>query len=224
MKRIIEPELMNDREQAQAYARADFTQPHQRFIELFKQTFPHWPGKGSVLDLGCGPGDIAMRFARAFPECQIDGIDGAPAMLEVGYEALKRDSELQSRVKLHLVHLPDQHPPLSRYNAVISNSLLHHLHHPDILWTSVRNYAAPGCPVFIIDLMRPESRNEAERLTSLYVANEADMLRHDFFRSLLASFTVDEVRDQLNFAGLSGLSISAISDRHLMVHGMAPSP
>ena len=70
MKRIPEPELMDDPEQARAYALADFSEPHQAFIDHFARCFPrHRPRR--VLDLGCGPADVTIRFARAYPDCVI---------------------------------------------------------------------------------------------------------------------------------------------------------
>lgn len=70
MERFPEPELMEERQQACAYAAADFSEPHNRFIELFQEAFPGLGIEGYALDLGCGPGDIAMRFARANTACK----------------------------------------------------------------------------------------------------------------------------------------------------------
>ena len=78
MERIPEPELMDDPEQARAYASADFSEPHQAFVERFTQCFPgHAPRR--ALDLGCGAADITIRFARAYPDCELTAVDGAPA-------------------------------------------------------------------------------------------------------------------------------------------------
>lgn len=219
MQRIPEPELMDEAGQAMAYARADFEAPHARFIELFRASFPEWPGEGQVLDLGCGPGDIAVRFARAYPEVTVDGIDGAEAMLAAGRCVFAHDPHFNASVRLHKVRLPQEQPPRRDYDAAISNSLLHHLHDPMVLWNAIAAFTRPGAPVFVIDLMRPGSREEAAALQRHHVGGEPEVLQRDFFNSLLAAFTVSEVADQLREAGLGHLSVEAISDRHVMVKG-----
>lgn len=218
MDRVPEPELMLDPVQARAYADADFDGPHSHFIELFRETFPDMQVSGPVLDLGCGPGDIAMRFARACPGAEVDGIDGAPAMLAEG-ERLIAGSGLEGRVRLVCANLPGDAPPRNRYRGVISNSLLHHLHDPAVLWNAVARYIEPGGFVFIMDLMRPDSRDTAEAMVAQYAAGEPAVLRQDFFHSLLAAFTPEEVRAQLADAGLRDLRVRAVSDRHLVVSG-----
>ncbi len=45
--------------------------------------------------------------------------------------------------------------------------------------------------------------------------------RQDFFNSLLAAYTVDEVHAQLARTGLGHLQVEAVSDRHLTVAGYA---
>ena len=35
MERIPEPDLMSEQEQARAYAEADFSEPHENFVDLF---------------------------------------------------------------------------------------------------------------------------------------------------------------------------------------------
>lgn len=219
MDRVVEPELMDEPEQAVAYAMADFDQPHTRFIELFQQTFPHWPSTGTAIDLGCGPGDIAIRFARAYPNCGVHGVDGARAMLEAGERLLAQAADVRERVRLCHGMLPNAEMPLPHYDAVISNSLLHHLHDPGQLWEAVRGFAAPSAPVFVMDLRRPDSVEEAAALQQRYAANEPAVLQRDFFNSLLAAFTPAEVQVQLANAGLGELQVEAIGDRHLIICG-----
>lgn len=218
MERTPEPELMNDPEQAAAYAAADFEEPHARFVALYREHFGPRPTESWVLDLGCGPADITRRFALANPHCRLHGVDGALEMLRLGRRELQR-AGLGERVQLLHGHLPGIRLPRSSYDAVISNSLLHHLADPLSLWTTVRQFAAPKAPVLIMDLMRPSSRRQAEDMVNLYAADGPPVLRQDFFNSLLAAYTVDEVRAQLQATGVDHFAVNAVSDRHLLVYG-----
>jgi ubiquinone/menaquinone biosynthesis C-methylase UbiE len=218
LQRIPEPELMNDAEQARAYAEADFSAPHNHFVALFKSRFPHGPGSGPVLDLGCGPADITLRFARAFPDCPIDGIDGAPAMLELGIKAI-RAAGLQHRIRLVQGYLPGAKAPESRYGAVISNSLLHHLADPAVLWQSILCWSEPGAAIFVMDLMRPSTAAEVARLVETYAGAAPEILQRDFSHSLCAAYRPDEIRQQLAIAGLAHLAVDVVSDRHLVISG-----
>lgn len=218
MQRTPEPELMDDAEQARAYAEADFEEPHNQFVAQFRSLFPGEDAQGDVLDLGCGPADVLIRFARAFPRCHIDGIDGAAAMLAHGQAAVER-AGFSPRVRLFHGYLPGAELPNKHYAAVISNSLLHHLNDPAVLWRAVRDHAAPGAAVFVMDLMRPASPAQAQDLVDQYATNEPEVLRRDFYNSLLAAYEVGEVTQQLLGAGLPQLRVEAVSDRHLVVWG-----
>lgn len=217
MQRIPEPEIMDDPAQALAYACADFSEPHDHFVALFIERFGA-AMEGTVLDLGCGPGDICRRFAAALPGSTIHGVDASPPMLQLATAETEKQA-LSARITYQLGYLPDAVLPCSRYDAVISNSLLHHLQDPAALWQSVRQFANSGAPVFVMDLMRPASRAAAERLVEEYAGEEPDLLRRDFLNSLLAAYQLGEVRLQLEQNGLTGLQIEAVSDRHFVVSG-----
>lgn len=218
MQRIAEPELMTETAQVEAYARADFDEPHQHFIELLKHRFPQLPKRGTALDLGCGPGDIACRFARAFPGWCVHGLDGSQPMLEWGQEAL-RAAGLGGRVDLRLCHLPDGKAPLEQYDLVYSNSLLHHLANPGDLWRCLSNWSRPSAPMFVMDLLRPETPLQVQWLVEQYSDGEPEILRRDFANSLFAAYRSEEVLEQLEQAGLSKLRLEVVSDRHFLVSG-----
>lgn len=216
MQRIPEPELMDDPAQALAYAEADFSEPHDAFVAHFRKRFPEFAA-GSVVDLGCGPADVTIRFARAHPQARITGIDGARAMLELGRAAVAR-ADLSERIRLIEAILPAPALESEGFDAVISNSLLHHLGDPMVLWDAVRRLAAPGAAVLVMDLMRPDSPGDLERLVCTYTANAPDVLQRDFRASLRAAYRPDELRQQLERADLA-LSVETVSDRHLLAWG-----
>lgn len=218
MQRIPEPELMDEVEQARAYAAADFSEPHQAFVEHFRQRFAHHNPK-QVLDLGCGPADISIRFARAYPQCRLIGIDGAATMLALGRDAVIA-SGLQSRVELLQVCLPGSLPKAGSFDTVISNSLLHHLADPMVLWDTLKVNASERSAVFIMDLVRPNSQAAAHGLVKQYASDEIEVLKHDFLHSLLAAYRPEEIDAQLRQAGLvDQLQVELVSDRHLIAWG-----
>src|SRR5262249_11698770 len=152
---------------------------------------------GRVLDLGCGAADVTVRFARAYPEARVHGIDGARTMLDQGTRLVHR-AGLGGRVTLALRRLPDQSLADAEYDAGISNSLLHHLADPIVLWTAIEAAARANAPVFVMDLRRPANTDTARRLVDMYAADESPVLRDDFYRSLCAAYTSDEVQAQLS--------------------------
>jgi SAM-dependent methyltransferase len=222
MQRILEPELMDEFEQARAYAEADFSEPNERFVRLFEERFPRFRS-GTVLDLGCGPGDIALRLAGRHPGLGVDGLDGSQPMLVFGEARLREDPELATRVRFVKGVLPGAKLPMDAYDAVISNSLLHHLHDPMVLWRAVLGHGAPGAAVFVMDLYRPDSTCAAREIVDAYSGQEPEVLKQDFFNSLCAAFRPGEVRDQLASCGLDALDVSAVSDRHMVVAGHLPA-
>jgi SAM-dependent methyltransferase len=222
MQRIPEPELMDEFEQARAYAEADFSEPNERFVELFAAEFPDLRA-GAVLDLGCGPGDIALRLARRNPALEVDALDGSRPMLAYGEARLRGEPELAARVSFVEGILPGAKLPRSRYDAVVSNSLLHHLHDPRVLWRAVLDHGAPGAAVLVMDLFRPGSAGEAQEIVEAYAGEEPEVLKRDFYNSLCAAFDPAEVRDQLASCGLSALEVRTVSDRHMVVTGRLPA-
>ena len=105
-------------------------------------------------------------------------------------------------------------------DGAISNSLLHHVPNPLLFWNKLRQLVKPGSPVLVMDLLRPESPEEAQAIVDLYASNEPEVLRRDFYNSLLAAFTEDEVTTQLARMNLTRLLIDVPDDRHWVVGGI----
>lgn len=216
MKRIIEPELMSDKEQAAAYANANFEEPHNHFVELLSLSMgENFPEFGNAIDLGTGAADIAIRFASNYPCFEVDAIDGSCAMIAEGKKAIDK---VRLNDRINLIHSSIQDITLAEkeYAIVFSNSLLHHLHDPMALWELIKN--AKGDPlVFIMDLMRPKNIQKIDELVHKYAGNEPEILQKDFKNSLKAAFTPEEVVLQLQDIGLDGLKVTVVSDRHIVV-------
>ncbi len=222
MKRVPEPELMDDPAQALAYARADFEESHRRFVELCVERLRTLGGSLDdirVADLGCGPGDITLRLARALPGAFIDAYDGAASMLHLARAELATAPELAPRIRFHLCHLPHSTLPATFFDVLVSNSLLHHLQDPQALWSAIRHAGRPGARVVVMDLKRPDDEATVQELVATYAAGESDILKRDFYNSLRAAYTPEEVERQLQRAGLQQFQCEIVGDRHLLVSG-----
>ena len=142
-------------------------------------------------------------------------------MLGHGFRALSEQA-LEARIELIEGYIPgalDRHPP---FDAVMSNSLLHHLADPMVLWETIHRVTRPGAPVYVMDLRRPESDERARAIVEEHARDEPEVLRHDFYMSLHAAYTPSEVSVQLKAAGLDTLTVTLPSDRHLLVSGYVP--
>jgi SAM-dependent methyltransferase len=219
VERITEPELMDDSVQAAAYADADFDEPNRQFVEELTSRITDLPTLARAVDLGCGPAAIPLELLGRHPAMHIDAVDGAEAMLDLARVASRGKPGAE---RLRLIHglLPGAGLEDAHYDLVLSNSLLHHFEDPNVFWGEVRRLAAPGAGVFIVDLRRPPSRGDVAALVDRYSGEEPRILQRDFYRSLCASFTPQEVRKQVVATGLS-LSVQSLGDRHLVVWGKA---
>jgi ubiquinone/menaquinone biosynthesis C-methylase UbiE len=216
MERVLEPELMDDTEQAMAYAKADFEKENQGFVNRFLEYYPDFT-EGHVLDLGCGPADIPIRFLKALPRCRVTAVDASAPMIKLAEAAIGK-AGMADRIALRgerIQTLSLAEPA----DAALSNSLLHHIPNPFQFWYCLKKQVKSGSSVLVMDLLRPESPEAAQAIVNQYAAGEPAILRRDFYNSLLAAFTEDEVAAQLAEMNLSRLLIDVIDDRHWVVSG-----
>lgn len=218
MKRRPEPELMLGQHQVAAYAAADFASGDQALIDRLMALFPSGMGD-RLVDLGCGPGNITFRLAAAVEAAQVLGIDGSEPMLALARAARAQHPDLEPRVAFSCHVLPDRALPQG-FSAVVSNSLLHHLHGPQVLWAAVCQLAQVGAAIYIKDLRRPATPEAVLALRDRYLANAPAVLQRDYVASLHAAFTAAEVQQQLVDACLADqLQVAEVDDRYLEIWG-----
>lgn len=216
MHRILEPEIMEDLEQARAYSDADFSVPNQRFADQLVETFPECMQR--AIDIGCGSADIPIRLARLLPSIQIMAVDASREMIKLAQEGIT-GSGFTDRITVRRAYLPGLPFRAHSFDTIISNSFLHHLPDPSLFWREVVLLASKHAVVFVMDLFRPDSSEIAATIVESAAADEHPLLKRDFYNSLLAAFTIDEVKQQLGEAGLSELDVDMVSERHWLVSG-----
>jgi len=183
MLRILEPELMIDSDQVISYLNNDRSKPKNLFKFFYQKLLDKFD-TGSIVDLGCGPGDLTVEIAQLHPNAKIDAVDASLAMLGI--------TSPHPNVTFKNISITDIS---TKYDRVVSSMTLHHFHNPLNFWYSVKNINPND--VFVYDMLRP-----VDELTLLEVVDANgpyldDIFRLDFENSLRASFTVDEIKDQL---------------------------
>ena len=217
MQRCPEPELMNAVDQVAAYAAADFSAGDDVTIDRIHSLIAERPlgNNPVVVDLGCGPGNITLLLARLLPEARVIGIDGADRMLE-----LARQRAADQGLAIEFLHQDLRQIRGLKADLVVSNSLLHQLHDPLLLWRVTSELANRGCRVLHRDLRRPESMEELNHLQTLHLPDAPEVLLQDFRASLRAAFEPAEVAEQLRMTAMQQLSVQLEGDRYLVVSGL----
>jgi len=216
MQRTLEPEIMEDEQQALAYAKADFSTSNQWYVDHLIADYSDNLGK--VVDIGCGPGDVMLRLARAKPNVRITAIDGSAAMIGFARDAV-RAADLQARLTAIQGIIPGLALEEHSFDAVLSKDLLHHLPDPMVLWSEAERLGRPGAAIYVMDLIRPDTPQDARNIVESVAPDEHPILKEDFYNSLCAAFTVEEAKAQVKQAGLP-LEVAQVSDRHMVIRGL----
>ncbi|TGL39232.1 methyltransferase domain-containing protein [Leptospira perdikensis] len=216
MVRIPEPELMEDPTQVESYANADFETAHSFLIRKFQDRLPQRFVPESILDLGCGPGDMSSRLYLQFPMANFTFLDGSEFMLDLCKKRMDTlDSEKRNNKIDFKKELIQDFVPESPYDLVFSNSLLHHIHDPFQFWGAIQRSIHNDSFIFISDLMRPDSLTQTNQLIERYANNEPEILKRDFYNSLLAAYRIEEVKEMLEIVRLdTKLNVEPVTDRH----------
>ena len=225
MKRTPEPELMQSPSQVRAYADADFSRSDSMVVKslekYLKEAGRTLNKNDLIFDMACGPGNIAERMAKNWPFVNVVGIDGSKEMLNEAENRLSDNLTKNLSYKLidiNSIALGDIHFPF-KADVLVSNSALHHFHDPYCFWGALKKLGKTKCIHIHRDLIRPASVEKAFDLKEEHLSNSPEILKEDFYASLKASFTVDEVTQQLVDAGLSQLEVFQVDDLYFEIIG-----
>lgn len=217
LHRQAEPEVMDEIEEAQAYAVADFDAENAAFVDRLCEL-----SKGLdaciALDLGTGPADIPARLATQKPRWRTWAADASWPMLIHGKESL---GHVRDRQSIGLLQADAKRIPMRTrsVDVVFSNSILHHINDTATLWNEIKRVAKPGALVFLRDLTRPHCASDALDIVRIHAGKESKLLQQEFYRSLLSAYTVEEVENQLQSARLDTLKVKQVTNRHLDIWG-----
>lgn len=238
LKRILESELMDTPAEALAYDSMDHRAVNEQFVSdlLAAVASSKFQVPGSnfaaaadgeadsrpldVLDLGTGTAQIPIRLCQRFARCRVMACDAAASMLDQAQYNLAVE-DCSNRIELRHVDakkLPFQE---TRFDVVMSNSIVHHIPEPLLVLREAVRVVQPGGLLFFRDLLRPASQSELDQWVAEYAADYDDPQRRMFADSLHAALSLAEIRTLAQSLGFPADSVQQTSDRHWTWTGYA---
>jgi ubiquinone/menaquinone biosynthesis C-methylase UbiE len=208
--RILEPEAMDTPEEALDYDTMDHGEVNRLFVRDF---LAMWNGRGPILDVGTGTARIPIEFCRQSTSGEIVGIDLAGEMLKLGLVNLEREG-FAGRVKLERVDAKRMPYASGTFQAIMSNSIVHHIPQPKAMFAELARVAATGATIFVRDLLRPSDEATLGKLVETYAAGANEHQRQLFGESLHAALTLAEVQELVAGVGFDPKQVRQTSDRH----------
>jgi len=210
--RVLEPEAMDTSEEAAEYDAMNHSGVNSRFVADFLSVHG-FCRMGTILDVGTGTALIPIELCRVDPIARILAVDLAEAMLEVGRRNVQ-DAGFADRIRLERVDAKEIGYKEGSFEAVISNSIVHHIPDPRPAFAEMARLVASGGTMFVRDLARPRWEDDVQRIVGTYAAKETPRARNLFADSLRAALTLEEVQAMVQALGCPPQSVAMTSDRH----------
>ncbi|MDP6539026.1 MAG: methyltransferase domain-containing protein [Planctomycetota bacterium] len=210
LERILEPEAMDTPAEAESYDSMDHTQANAAFVtRLFELG-----ASGRMLDIGTGPGHMPPMICDRDPAATIVGVDLAHQMIRAAERNLTRTPH---GTRITYRHMDAKELAFSdgEFDAVYSNTILHHIPDPRPFLMEARRVLRPGAVLLVRDLFRPATHELLESLVETHAAGCDDRQRGLFADSLHAAFTPEELRAIADESGLADAKIVIDTDRHM---------
>jgi ubiquinone/menaquinone biosynthesis C-methylase UbiE len=214
LPRILEPEVMDTPAEARDYDAMDHGEVNRVFVtDLVAALGSSAERTLNFLDLGAGTAQIPIELCRRVNRARIVAVDAAAAMLDVARENVAH-AALADRIRLERADAKQLPYPDAGFDAVISNSIVHHIPEPLCVLAEAVRTVAPGGLLFFRDLLRPDDRPSLDRLVDAYAAGANAHQRRMFAESLHAALALEEVRSLVAGLGFALDSVQQTTDRH----------
>ncbi len=112
----------------------------------------------SVVDLGCGTGNLTVLLANSFPDARLTALDGSAKMLDLTETRLAPKSITKVVAQFEKTSFPK-----NSFDLVTSCLALHHIKAPERFFKRVSNWLRPGGTLIFGDQFR-SAKPEHDRL------------------------------------------------------------
>ncbi len=188
-KEMLDPESVQAYDQVSRWILYDIIR-----CLMFRQLDRLHP-QGTLIDVGCGTGRLALAIATKYPSLTIIGLDNSREMLKAAQknrDTLKPGAQIQFQ-EASAEHLP---LPANSVDFVISSLSLHHWSEPQKALLEIHRALRPGGQLLILDPRRdaPRVLFYAFRLGQRFLFPRALRRTNGPVGSIWASYAVNEMK------------------------------
>ena len=217
LDRVLEPEVMDTQAEAVDYDRMDHSHVNQIFVDDFLSALSKGPvpkmGSWTIFDAGTGTAQIPIELLRRGISAKVTAADLANQMLIVARQNVST-AGFEASIELVVRDCKSLSEANETYDAVMSNSIVHHIPEPKRVFAEIWRVLKPGGLCFIRDLCRPGDLATLNHFVQTYSGEANEHQQRMFRESLHAALTVKEVRDFVRELGIPDEAVQATSDRH----------
>ena len=228
LQRVLEPEVMDTPAEARDYDAMDHSTVNRVFVDDFldglRQTLLLEERQESplkILDTGTGTAQIPIELVARFETgadspVEVTALDLAAEMLRVAGQNVAA-AGLDPWISLKQVDCKSLPFDDGSFDAVMSNSIVHHIPEPVAVFSEMWRVLRPGGVLFVRDLLRPADSQTLDGLVEMYAGDENAHQQQMFRDSLHAALTLAELQELLAAVGIPRSAVAQTTDRHWTV-------
>jgi ubiquinone/menaquinone biosynthesis C-methylase UbiE len=200
--RKVSLEGIEDPKAAEAYDRISRMPPFKLIRRSFVKKLKKYDIKGTITDIGCGPGYLLQVIAKEMPENILVGVDISEEMVE---RAKANLAAMGYGERIEFKQGSADHLPFGdgTQDFIVSTLSLHHWDEPQSAFKEIYRVLKPGGQMLIYDLRRDARRLFfylvwfAQNIALRFMDVEAIRKINEPMGSLLASYTKKEIEEMM---------------------------
>ena len=219
LPRVAEPEVMDESKEVEAYASATaqawLDKIDDSFVDHAARLVSGWQ-RGRALDIGTGPGQIALKLALRLSLWTIIGVDRSQKMIDEALAKLAATAPVTGRLEFQVADGNRLDFPNATFDLVICNSVLHHFAEPRNLLSELARVTKPRGAILLRDLRRP-SRLEYPFHVRWHGRHYDGTMGKLYRDSVRAAYTIPELQKLLDASPLRGARVFRHGSTHIGV-------
>ncbi|WXG39603.1 MAG: methyltransferase domain-containing protein [Candidatus Freyarchaeum deiterrae] len=210
--RTVSLQGIEDPKAAEAYDRISRMPQFGLIRRSFVKKLKKYAVKGTITDVGCGPGYLLQVIAKELPKNRLVGVDISNEMVEIA-RANFRSMGHGRRVEFRQGSADNLPFDMGTQDFVVSTLSLHHWADPQSAFDEIYRVLRPGGQMLILDMRRDARRlflwflRFAQNFALRFLGANAIRRINEPTGSLLASYTSEEIEEIMTKTSFSDYKI-----------------